>query len=139
MRLLLHLWVKDIMRDMVKSPGAYAIVALLFMFIIYASLIMDNEKIDEDVQGLRNLLFLSTALQCFAPVNTIAMRMNYYSLILVPIMISKVPTRAKTQYRQAAYASYIIMCVFFVIYYFYSATTGSDIMQIYPYVPFWAD
>ena len=123
----------------VSSTGAYAIVLLLFIFVIYASLIMDNEKIDEDVQGLRNLLFLSTALQCFAPVNTIAMRMNYYSLILVPIMISKIPTRAKAQYRQTAYASYIIMCVFFVVYYFYSATTGADIMQIYPYIPFWAD
>lgn len=123
----------------VSSTGAYTIVALLFLFSIYASLIPDNEKMDDDVLGLRNLLFLSTCLQCFAPVNNIAMRMNYYFLILVPITISKIPTRSKTQHHQVAYLSNIIMCMFFVVYYFYGATTGSDIMQIYPYVPFWAN
>lgn len=122
---------------MVSSTGAYTFVALLFLFSIYASLIPDNEKMDDDVLGLRNLLFLSTCLQCFASVNSIAMRMNYYFLILVPITISKIPTRSKAQYHQVAYLSYVIMCMFFVIYYFYGASTGSDIMQIYPYVPFW--
>ncbi len=123
----------------VSSTGAYTIVALLFLFSIYASLIPENEKMDDEVLGLRNLLFLSTCLQCFAPVNNIAMRMNYYFLILVPITISKIPTRSKAQYHQVAYLSHIIMCMFFVVYYFYGATTGSDIMQIYPYVPFWAN
>ena len=123
----------------VSSTGAYTIVALLFLFSIYAILIPDNEKMDADALGLRNLLFLSTCLQCFAPVNNIAMRMNYYYLIFVPIAISKIPTRSKARYHQLAYTSYIVMCMFFVVYYFYGATTGSDIMQIYPYVPFWAN
>ena len=123
----------------VSSTGAYAIVALLFLFSIYASIIPENEMIDDDVLGLRNLLFLSTCLQCFAPVNTIAMRMNYFYLIFVPITISKIPTRSKEQYQNVAYLSYIIMCMFFVVYYFYNATTGADILEIYPYVPFWAN
>lgn len=123
----------------VTSTGAYAIVVLMLLFTIYASLIPDNYRLDEETSGLRNLLFLSTCLQCFAPVNTIAMRMNYYFLILVPITISKIPVRAKAKYYQTAYLSYVVMCLFFVIYFFYNAHTGADILQIYPYVPFWSN
>ena len=121
----------------VTSTGAYAILLLLFLFSIYASLMPDNDQLDEETIGLRNLLFLSTCLQCFAPVNTVAMRINYYFLILVPITISRIPPRSKQQYNQLAVLSYIVMCLFFVGYFFYNAATGSDIMQIFPYVPFW--
>ncbi len=120
-----------------SSTGAYSIILMLFVFSIFAIVVPDPNKIDDDTIGLRNLLFLSVCLQCFAPVNSIAMRLNYYYLIFVPLTMPKIITRSKQQYKQISYITALAMCVMFGIYFIFNMYHGSDIMQLYPYVGFW--
>lgn len=120
-----------------SSTGAYSVILLLLVLAIFAILVPNDDQMDDDTIGLRNLLFLSGCLQCFSPVNTIAMRMNYYYLIFVPLTISKVITRSKRQYRQLAYFATVAMCGVFLLYFIYQMYKSSDIMQLYPYVGFW--
>lgn len=60
-------------------------------------MVPQESKMDKDIIGLRNILFLSAFLQCFTLVNYWAMRMNYYFLIFLPILISKIPGCCKEQ------------------------------------------
>lgn len=120
-----------------SSTGAYSVILLLLIFTIFAIVVPDPDQMDDDTIGLRNLLFLSVCLQCFAPVNPIAMRMNYYYLIFVPLTMGKLITRTKQQYRQLAYLATIAMCSVFLLIFIYNMYKSSDIMQLYPYVGFW--
>lgn len=117
-----------------EDTGATTVLLLLILFAIYAYLLPDEKDLEPDVIGLRNILLLSILLQCFAPVHILAMRMNYYFLQFVPILIPKIANRSRPQYRKVANISVIVMTLFFVGYYFLKAHTGSDILQIYPYV-----
>lgn len=121
----------------VSSTGAYTTIILMLMLSVYSIIMPDNEKIDVDTLGYRNILFFSTCLQCFAPVNSIAMRMNYYYLIFVPIAISRVITRSKESLKSTALLSYCVLIMVFYVYFFYNAYTGADVLQVFPYVPFW--
>ena len=119
------------------STGAYTTILLLFALSLYSMVLPNSEKMDESAIGFRNLLFLSTCLQCFAPVNPMAMRMNYYYLLLVPIAITKVITNCKDKQKNIAFISYFVFIAVFLAYFYYSANYGADVLQIYPYVPFW--
>jgi len=120
-----------------KETGAYTVLMLLGLFAIYCFVIPDEKKMDKDMFALRNILLFSVCIQFFAPVHTLAMRMNYYFLPFVPVLIPKVVNRSKAQYRSVAELSVWIMTGFFLIYFFFKAHTGADILRIYPYIPFW--
>ena len=116
---------------------AFMILILLVIFAVYSYIIPNEDELDQDTIALRNFLLFSIVLQCFAPVHTLSMRMNYYYLIFVPILIPRIIIRSKLTYRMVAKFSAIVMCVYFVYYFVNKANTGSDPLSIYPYVPFW--
>ena len=119
------------------STGAYTIVLLLFAFTLVSVIFPDSNKMDEKTIGIRNLLLLCTTLQCFAPANFVAMRMNYYFLPFVAICIPNVLTRSKERYKQVAVFFSVALVVALMAYYFFNAYNGSDTLNIYPYVPYW--
>jgi len=119
--------------DSISSTGAYSMLLLLSVLLIYAFLIPDQKELDDDTIGLRNILFLCVIMQVFAGVHTIAMRMNYYFLLLVPLLIPKIMTAGKEKYEALIRVSKICMIAFFAFYYFYFAYTDKDILSIYPY------
>lgn len=122
----------------VGDTGAIMIFLLLIILLFYSYLIPDNTLLDEETRGLRNLLFVCAVLQVFSGVNLLAMRMNYYYLMLVPLLIPRVMNRASEKNRTIAEISCLVMAVFFTVFYFYRAYTSSDILNVYPYVPFWS-
>ena len=77
-------------------------------------------------------------MQSFASVNSVAMRLNYYYLIFIPLLIPKVADGARTELRQLARVSTVVFVCFFFFWFFKEAYTGADILQVFPYVPFWA-
>ena len=121
--------------------GAYTMVILFIIFAVFAYFIPDEEKMDEESLGLRNILVLSATLQCFAPIYMIAMRMNYYFIILVPIALSKIIKHSKSNLKEVAWIAKIIMILFFMAYYllnvYRGCRTGISTLDTYPYVPFW--
>ena len=100
---------------------------------------IDDSVADKEVLGLRNVMVLATCIQFFASLNTVAMRVNYYFIPLIPLLISKVYYRANEENKKVVTAANIIMIVFFFGYFFYTAYTGSDILQIFPYKAFWQE
>lgn len=119
------------------STGAYAILILLVILGVYAFALTKETDLEKDVMGLRNILLLAVFLQSFALIHSIAMRMNYYFLPFVPLLIPKIANRSTTKNRKIAKLSVMVMCVGLTVLYFYKAYTDADILNIYPYIPFW--
>jgi len=117
----------------VHSTGAYSVLLLLAVLLVFTYLLPDQCMLDPDTIGLRNILTLAVLLQTFAGVHSLAMRMNYYYLLLVPLAISHVIDRSEKNQRLAK-ISILCMTVFFFVYFFYHAYTSSDILNIFPYV-----
>ena len=120
-----------------EMTGAYSILILLILFAVYSFIIPDSEKLNPDTIAMRNILLFAVCIQCFAPIHTLAMRMNYYFLIFIPILIPKIIKSRKQSLKEITLLSQVVFVAFFTFYFFYEAYTGDDVLSIYPYVPFW--
>ena len=74
----------------ITQTGAFTMLILFAAFAVFAFLIPEDSALDAETIGLRNFLLLSVVLQMFAPLHTIAMRMNYYYIIFIPLLIPKI-------------------------------------------------
>lgn len=119
------------------ETNAYGILSLFLLFLVYSFTLVDESKLSPDVLSLRNLLVLSTVIQCFASVSTIAMRMNYYFILLVPIFISKIINKPKAGYENVSQYFKWALVVFLTFMFFYKVHQANNILNIYPYVAYW--
>ena len=123
------------------ETGAYLMIVLFALFAIAAYFFPDEKKMDDEAFGLRNFLLMAVLLQCFAPVHTLSMRMNYYFIIFVPVVVPKIFKYAKDNIKDIAKITKGVIVGFFVVYYLYttfeSCRTGISALDTYPYVPFW--
>ena len=117
----------------ISPTGAYSVLLLLILFVIVVYLIMDDTLVDADTMGMRNVLLLTAILQIFASVSTVAMRLNYYYLLLLPIALTKCISKCHFKYRQIADWSFAGVGIFFIGYFFYNAYVGRDILNVFPY------
>ena len=125
-----------------SDTGAITMILLFVAFTLFAYIVPDEQKIDDEFIGMRNYLLLATLLQCFAPLHTLAMRMNYYYILFVPVVIPMVLNYVDKKWKQIAKVAEIVMCVFFTGYFVMgiiaSMETGGALNTV-PYIPFWAD
>jgi hypothetical protein len=84
----------------------------------------------------RHFLLLVLVLQMFAPLHELAMRMNYYYIIFIPLLIPKIVACRSKRWNQVAIAARHIMVIFFALYFFYSASRGGA-LHVFPYHFFW--
>lgn len=112
--------------------GAYMTLVLYVLFSILAFFLIDDDEADREMIGLRNLLLAATCLQCFASVHPLAMRMNYFFILFIPITLTKVIRNSIWEYRQIAWLAHFVMVVFFFTYFFLSAE-GNNTLRIFPY------
>lgn len=122
--------------NVIAETGAYAIVIMLALFLLYAFIVPDESCMDPDTKGFRNFAIIAVALQLFAPINSVAMRLNYYYLVFIPLLVPRITNRWKTVSPFIRDVVNIIMIVFFIGYYFL-VSTSKGTLGIYPYVPFW--
>ncbi len=124
------------------STGAYMSLILFVLFAVFCYLIPDESKMDREVIGLRNFLLMAVLLQCFSPLHTLAMRLNYYFIIFIPIVLAKVLTIPSRPFAAVAKWGHVIITVYFTFDFVYktyiSAITGVSALDTIPYVPFWA-
>lgn len=121
----------------IEKTGAFAMLLLYIFFAVYAYVASDESLIGKETIGLRNFLLFSIALQIFAAVNTLAMRMNYYYIIYIPLLLPKVMKYSNKSFVEVNMLAELVMILFFLLYYFYGAYYGADILQIYPYQFYW--
>lgn len=121
----------------VTSTGAFTILLLFVIFAIFAFLIPDESRLDKDTIGLRNFLLFSIIIQMFAPLHMLAMRMNYYYIIFIPLLIPKVIACKSEKWNQLAITGRHTMVVFFLMYFFLNANSISGNLNVFPYHFFW--
>lgn len=120
----------------ITPTGAYTMLILFGMFVMFSCLIPDEKKLDEEVIGLRNFLLLTFALQMFAPLHTLAMRMGYYYMIFIPLLLPKIIEGRSKRWNQVAILGRHVMVIFFLMYFFYNASKGGN-LNVFPYYFFW--
>lgn len=121
----------------IVQTGAYTMLILFGLFAIFSFLIPKDSALDQETIGLRNFLLFSVALQMFAPLHTIAMRMNYYYIIFIPLLIPKIIEARGDRWKQVAVVGRNIMVVFFLLYFFYNAYVATNNLHVFPYHFFW--
>lgn len=125
------------------STGAYGSLMLFALFSAFAYMVVDEKNCDVETLGLRNFLLFATMLQCFTPVHSLAMRMNYYYILFIPLALGKCMNHYKKSMRQVVKMAEIVLCVFFTIFFVYSTyqsyVTGKSTLDTIPYVPFWGN
>lgn len=120
----------------IQETGAYTMLILFGVFAVFSFLIPDEEKLDEETVGLRNFLLLSFALQMFAPLHTLAMRMNYYYIIFIPLLLPQIIACRSKRWGRVAMLGRHVMAAFFLLYFFVNASGGGG-LNVFPYHFFW--
>lgn len=120
----------------ISSTGAYTMLVLFALFTVFSFLIPDESQMDAEVIGLRNFLMFSLMLQMFAPLHVLAMRMNYYYIIFIPLLLPQVIACRSKRWNQIALLGRHAMVLFFLVYFFINAYRGGS-LHVFPYHFFW--
>ncbi len=123
----------------ISSTGAYTMLILFAAFTVFSFLIPDEKSLDSETIGLRNFLLLSLSVQLFAPLHVLAMRMNYYYIMFIPLLLPKIIANRSKAWDQVAIIARYVMVAFFVVYFFFSAYTSDVNLNVFPYHFFWED
>lgn len=132
------LWVFGEREIGVEETGATSMLMLFTIILVFSYLFLGET--DEETSGQRNILILSVAVQSFALVNRVAMRVNYYYLIFLPLLLPKVIRRIPSKNKWFATLVEFVCCVYFLVYFFrtaHSVKGSGGSLGIFPYVPFW--
>jgi len=121
----------------VTQTGAYTMLILFIIFTVFAFLIPEESVIDKETIGLRNFLLFSLVIQMFAPLHNLAMRMNYYYIIFIPLLLPKIIEYRSERWKQVAIVSRHIMVIFFLLYFFFVKANSGGNLNIFPYHFFW--
>lgn len=119
----------------VEETGASSMLILFAIILVFSYLFLG--KTDEETSGQRNILILSVVVQSFALVNRGVMRVNYYYLIFLPLLLPKVIRRIPGKNKWFAGLVEVACCAYFLFAFFRKALSGVDSLQIFPYIPFW--
>lgn len=120
----------------IVKTGAYTMLILFGIFMVISYVIPEESRLDEETIGLRNFLLVSVAIQLFAPLHTIAMRMNYYYIIFIPLLLPRIIGYRSRRWCQGAIVIRNMMVLFFLVYFFMNAYRGSN-LKVFPYHFFW--
>lgn len=119
-----------------SDTGAYTMLILFAALAFFSYWIPDESKLDEETKGLRNILLFAVMIQIFAPLHTLAMRMNYYYIIFIPILIPMVLKARKDELRQVAVVARWGMVLFFLTY-FLITLDPLKTLNVFRYHFFW--
>lgn len=120
----------------IRLTGSYTMLILLLLFAVFSFVIPDEQLMDNETIAMRNLLLISVALQMFAPLHSLAMRMNYYFLIFLPVLIPRVIKYRRKRFSQIAILSRYFLVVFFIGYFLIDAPKDNA-LATFPYQFFW--
>lgn len=125
----------------ISQTNAYGSLILFVLFAVFVYAITDRMQCDEETLGLQNFLIFACFLQCFAPLHSLAMRMNYYYILFIPLAIGKSLSYPRKSMKQVAHLGAMVLCVFFsalfVLTTYQSYVTGSSTLDTIPYKAFW--
>ena len=101
----------------ISSTGSIIMLLLFILFAVFSYLIPEESQMDPDTLGMRNILLFAVLLQMFAPLHNLAMRMNYYFLPFIPLLLPRIIRCRSVRWSQVAVLARYMMLVFFVLYF----------------------
>ena len=121
----------------ISQTNAYTMIILFAVFLVFSFLIPDESIIDKETIGLRNFMIFSFVLQMFAPLHTLAMRMNYYYIIFIPLFLPNIIRCRSERWSQVAVVARHAMIIVFLAYFFLIMSSSSGNLHVFPYHFFW--
>jgi hypothetical protein len=125
--------------DTITNTTDYAMLLLFIVFLAFSFIVPDENILDDESKGLRSILLLVVFLQLFVPISFVAMRINYYFIPFVLLLIPKVMKSAKEKYVALMPLANFVMCAFFITYFFVIGHLGRATLNIVPYIPVWGN
>lgn len=122
----------------IVETGAYAMLLVFIVLAVISFIITDESEIDDDTIGMRNMLMLAVVLQTFASLHALAMRMNYYYIIFIPLAMSRVVGECSKKWTQGVMLLRYALVIFFAIYFFTTAPEDNA-LNTFPYKFYWED
>jgi len=116
------------------DTGAYRTLVLLLIFVVYSFIIPSDKLLNNEDYGLRTLMALSVIFQIFATINQLAMRFNYYFLLLIPITMSRIVNRATKENEGLVLLSIFVIVTTMFSYFIINGYIGEDILHVFPYI-----
>lgn len=120
----------------ITNTGAYTMLIVFAVLAIFSYVIPDENQIDDDTVAMRNFLLFSVFLQMFAPLHTLAMRMNYYYMAFIPLVIPRVIEHRSEKWDNVAVVAGYLMTFLFIVYFFVAAP-ADNVLDTFPYHFFW--
>ena len=117
----------------VWDTGGNSVLVMFVLLVILCFFLKRTKDMDQETLGLRNIMVLSAVLQCFAPINGFAMRVNYFFILLVPIAISRIIYRSDEDKRPFAIVACVAITVVMFALFIYKGIRGQDGFAIFPY------
>lgn len=121
----------------VTSTGAFMTMILFALFYVFSMIVADEQDRDPELFGLRNMMLLALLIQLFSSLHFTVTRVGYYTLVYVPMLLPKVLSKPRREFREITWVICGILCLFFFCYFMTNGYFGEDMLQIFPYVPFW--
>ena len=116
----------------IEETGAYAMIVLFALLSIFCFIVPDESRIDKETVGLRNFLLFAMVIQFFAPLHTLAMRIGYYFIIFIPLLIPRIiKFRSKRVGNNGIYIRHL-MVVLFIAYFLYTMYISQP-LHVSPY------
>ena len=116
----------------VEETGAYTL--LLVFCAIYIFCMFFCKDGDAEQNGYMNLFFVACVIQTFGPINNLAVRVGYYFMIFLVLLIPSVISKMQLKTNQVI--SGIVVSASFAIFALYAIYT-STWANAYPYHFFW--
>lgn len=131
---------KDYTEYGLSDTHSYGMLISYVLCTMFSFFVVDEQKADKELFALRNFAILSICIQCFAPINTVAMRFNYYYIIFIPLLISRSMKYSRNEIKTEILLSIrYVLIGFSFLWFFYNAYTSVDILNIFPYQFFWSN
>ncbi len=128
--------ISEVYEGEVKETGAFMMLLLFIIFAIYSFVVVNDDDLDSETIGLRNLLLMAIVFQMFVPLHSLAMRMNYYYIIFIPLLLPRIIKSCSPQWKKIVLVSRYVMILYFLFYFFDHAPSG-NILDTFPYKFFW--
>lgn len=121
----------------IQETNGFGMWAFFVISLIISFVLPDERKMTHEILGLRNILILMALIQGFAPLQPIAMRMNYYFIMLFPIIIPKFLNRPKEGWENIAQFTKWGLVIFLTLFFLYKINFTENILKAWPYVAYW--
>lgn len=118
-----------------NGMSSQGMLALLFILLaLYSFVVLDEKKANQDDYYFRNIMLLAVFLHLFTVINPTFVRMNYYFILFIPIVITRANNRCHDSFAGLTSFASFIMSSFFLYHFLYSS---DNTLQFHNYIFFW--